>query len=161
MHAANLCEGVAATVFLQHCHSDDMKIRTEATGEYKTAMDFLRKASRPFPALLSAVTILKLIFEFFLTFIDRDPPTTRTKRRIMANARQNKYRPPTNPRRFPSVGCPRLHYDVQFQRRIKTHRLLLPIQTFPTPQTGPLAGTPRVPGLFECAAQRFVCVGNA
>lgn len=57
MDAANLCEGVAATVFLQHCHSDDMKVRTEATGEYKTAMDFLRKASRPFPALLSAVII--------------------------------------------------------------------------------------------------------
>jgi hypothetical protein len=32
-----------------------MKIRNEAAGEYKTAMDFLKRASRPFPALLTAV----------------------------------------------------------------------------------------------------------
>ena len=51
----SLTEGVAATVYLQHCHSDDMKIRNEAAGEYKTAMDFLKRASRPFPALLTAV----------------------------------------------------------------------------------------------------------
>ena len=79
MGGPNLWEGVAATVFLQHCHSDDLKIRAEATGEYKTAMDFLRKASRPFPALLSAVitpppspspSLLKLIFELYLMLAD-------------------------------------------------------------------------------------------
>jgi hypothetical protein len=62
--------GVAATVFLQHCHSDDMKIRAEATGEYKTAMDFLRKASRPFPALLSAVPSPQSLWDDNFDFID-------------------------------------------------------------------------------------------
>jgi hypothetical protein len=49
-------KGVGATVYLQHCHSDDLKIRNEAAGEYRTAMDFLRRASKPFPALLTAVS---------------------------------------------------------------------------------------------------------
>ena len=47
--------GVAATVCLQHCHSEDSKIRNEAAGEYRTAIEFLRRASNHYPALLTAV----------------------------------------------------------------------------------------------------------
>lgn len=54
--------GVAATVCLQHCHSEDAKIRNEAAGEYRTAIEFLRRASSHYPALLTAVLIPLLFF---------------------------------------------------------------------------------------------------
>jgi len=106
MHAANLCEGVAATVFLQHCHSDDMKIRTEATGEYKTAMDFLRKASRPFPALLSAVTILKSFSNFFSN-VYRSRSSNNSNKTSDYGKRSPKQIPsPHEPKTFPFCGMP-------------------------------------------------------
>jgi len=50
-----LRSGVAATVYLQHCHSEDEKIRNEALGEYRTAIDFLTRASTHYKALKTAV----------------------------------------------------------------------------------------------------------
>lgn len=50
-----LRSGVAATVYLQHCHSEDDKIRNEALGEYRTAIDFLTRASHHYKALKTAV----------------------------------------------------------------------------------------------------------
>jgi hypothetical protein len=51
-----LTTGVAATVYLQHCHSDDEKIRNEALSEYRTAIDFLTRASQHWTALKTAVS---------------------------------------------------------------------------------------------------------
>ena len=54
--------GVAATVYLQHCHSGDEKIRNEAMGEYRTAIDFLTRASTHYKALKTAVLSLSHMF---------------------------------------------------------------------------------------------------
>lgn len=54
-HENLLRSGVAATVYLQHCHSEDEKIRNEALGEYRTAVDFLTRASTHYKALKTAV----------------------------------------------------------------------------------------------------------
>jgi len=53
------CVCVAATVYLQHCHSEDDKIRNEALGEYRTAIDFLTRASHHYKALKTALEILQ------------------------------------------------------------------------------------------------------
>ena len=83
-------------------------------------------------------------------FLDRHPPTTRTKRHTLANPRQNQHRTPPNPRRLPPLRRPRLHLHVQLFRRIQTYRLCFRIQPFAITQTRPCTGFTCVACVDEC-----------
>jgi hypothetical protein len=108
--------GVGATVCLQHCHSPDDKIRREALGEYKTATDFLERASVPFPALKTAVSSLRTPLT-----TARNPTPTRGKQPTLANPRENNPSVPAVARPNPLNGRAGLHSHVQLLRGIQAH----------------------------------------